>query len=379
MAADRAAAMRNVLANLGAAAAGGDVAACRALADAAKQPGGARALDDAGCVEALLAAVHGSGDSGGMGLQRTLILAVTGKLPEAPLAALDALAALAEAPTLVGRIAGSGVLGLASAVVLSPASPSAARAVALRAAAAMAIDNEEVAQAAGEERAQEFSKLRKQLFETGVVTAAAKWIGDPWDGVDTAFAESDDDDDDDDLTFDPDIAAAETLERAACAAVSQFSRDATFAEAIVAADAHERLLKLLPAPHASAALRTLALMPLASEKLLAPNSVRRLSRAVHRGEAAVRRDCLSVLASVLSTVAQPGADATLLEASRMAVDAALEVDVAQHLRRAVVLGGADTAREVARLCEALSIAGGDDAARALSSAGVPKALAAALQ
>lgn len=231
------------------------VAAARALADVARQPGGAAAMCDAGCVDELLNAVHGE-HSGG--LTQALVAAVSGQMRESAAAALDALVECAQrAPQCRGRIAGSGVLGLVSALLLSPRSGTGARALALRAVAALAADDDGVAAAGSAERRGEFEALRQQLVAAGSVGAAARAVGEPWDGespLQSAGSEEDESDGGDDEAAVGQAALCE----AACHAVGVLACDARAREQLKEHEAAQRCLRQLPSPHAAAALASLA-------------------------------------------------------------------------------------------------------------------------
>ena len=361
-------------------------AASRAIRDAASSSSSmatTQQIAEAGCVDALITAAHGNAEGGGLGLERTLLCAIAGKLPEHTLAAIDALAACATSPIVRGAIAGSGILGMISAVVLSPNSPPGDRAVGIRAAASMAFDDDDVAAAAGEERAREFQQLRQQLLSTNVCGVVARHVGAMWDGS-AALLMSDDDDDDDDDDLEKLLAAAQaevaqdTLIRAACEAVRIFSRDPSFVEKMVEEKAASRLLRRLPCPHAARALKALAAeSPACSDEVLSTAAIR-ISQAIQHGDSTSRRECVATLASALASATSTGSDTTRRDAAREAADAAMQDGLAQSLRRAVVLGGDDTAKEVSRLVEVLSLAGGNQVARELSAAGVDTAIAQAL-
>ena len=361
-------------------------AASRAIRDAASSSSSmatTQQIAEAGCVDALITAAHGNAEGGGLGLERTLLCAIAGKLPEHTLAAIDALAACATSPIVRGAIAGSGILGMISAVVLSPNSPPGDRAVGIRAAASMAFDDDDVAAAAGEERAREFQQLRQQLLSTNVCGVVARHVGEMWDGS-AALLMSDDDDDDDDDDLERLLAAAQaevaqdTLIRAACEAVRIFSRDPSFVEKMVEEKAASRLLRRLPCPHAARALKALAAeSPACSDEVLSTAAIR-ITQAIQHGDSTSRRECVATLASALASATSTGSDTTRRDAAREAADAAMQDGLAQSLRRAVVLGGDDTAKEVSRLVEVLSLAGGNQVARELSAAGVDTAIAQAL-
>ena len=360
-------------------------AASRAIRDAASSSSSmatTQQIAEAGCVDALITAAHGNAEGGGLGLERTLLCAIAGKLPEHTLAAIDALAACATSPIVRGAIAGSGILGMISAVVLSPNSPPGDRAVGIRAAASMAFDDDDVAAAAGEERAREFQQLRQQLLSTNVCGVVARHVGEMWDGSAALLMSDDDDDDDDDLEKLLAAAQAEvaqdTLIRAACEAVRIFSRDPSFVEKMVEEKAASRLLRRLPCPHAARALNALAAeSPACSDEVLSTAAIR-ITQAIQHGDSTSRRECVATLASALASATSTGSDTTRRDAAREAADAAMQDGLAQSLRRAVVLGGDDTAKEVSRLVEVLSLAGGNQVARELSAAGVDTAIAQAL-
>ena len=362
-------------------------AASRAIRDAASSSSSmatTQQIAEAGCVDALITAAHGNAEGGGLGLERTLLCAIAGKLPEHTLAAIDALAACATSPIVRGAIAGSGILGMISAVVLSPNSPPGDRAVGIRAAASMAFDDDDVAAAAGEERAREFQQLRQQLLSTNVCGVVARHVGEMWDGSAALLMSDDDDDDDDDDDLERLLAAAQaevaqdTLIRAACEAVRIFSRDPSFVEKMVEEKAASRLLRRLPCPHAARALKALAAeSPACSDEVLSTAAIR-ITQAIQHGDSTSRRECVATLASALASATSTGSDTTRRDAAREAADAAMQDGLAQSLRRAVVLGGDDTAKEVSRLVEVLSLAGGNQVARELSAAGVDTAIAQAL-
>ncbi|CAJ1461209.1 unnamed protein product [Effrenium voratum] len=88
-------------------------------------------------------------------------------------AIFETLCAAALWPSLKGRIAGSGVLGVITATLLSPRHPASSKALMARLCGVLAADSPEAVQLGDGRRAEEFAKLRRQLIASGAVKAIA--------------------------------------------------------------------------------------------------------------------------------------------------------------------------------------------------------------
>ena len=378
------------LCSLGEAAAGGGEeeagAAAAALADVARQPGGAAALEQSGAVELLLEAVHGQRRGG---LTAALLAAVSGALPPASRHSLDALAECARrAPQCRGRIAGSGVLGLVSALMLSPRSDAGARALALRAVAALVADDAQLEAQGGAARREEFAALRGQLLKAGVVAHVCEALGAPWDGEApleegaASGSDSGSDDCEEEAGIDAEaLNAAEpsdevssghsvALVEAACDAVVALSGDERVKEPLKEHQAAARCLGRLPAAHAAAALAALARSRAAGAALASEAAIGRLLATAAAGNAAARRETTAALAATLEAARGTAIAAVVC---RRAVAAGAP----SALHRLVTLGGAATAAEAAGLVAELARCGGEETAHEVMAARLPAALAGA--
>lgn len=108
---------------------------------------------------------------------QALAQALMAELSEFKVAIFETLAAAARWPSLKGQVAGSGVLGVVSALLLAPRHPPPVKALMVRLCAALTVDSPECVQLGDVKRAEEFSKLRGQLLSSGAVEAIVGMIG----------------------------------------------------------------------------------------------------------------------------------------------------------------------------------------------------------
>ncbi|CAK0789806.1 unnamed protein product, partial [Prorocentrum cordatum] len=111
------------------------------------------------------------GGGGGGGLMQALAQALMADVSEFKLAVFDTIAAAARWPTLRGRVAGSGVLGVLTAMLLAPRHPPPVKALMARLCGLLGVDAPEAASQGGPRRAEEFAKLRKQLVHSNALAA----------------------------------------------------------------------------------------------------------------------------------------------------------------------------------------------------------------
>merc|ERR1719265_103939 len=96
------------------------------------------------------------------GLMVALAQALMKEMSEFKVAIFETLAAAARWPSLRGRIAGSGVLGVVTATLLAPGQPPPVKALMARTCGFLTVDAVETTKLGDERRAQEFAKLRGQ-------------------------------------------------------------------------------------------------------------------------------------------------------------------------------------------------------------------------
>merc|ERR1719183_1092075 len=109
--------------------------------------------------------------AGSGGLMVALAQALMREMSDFKVAIFEALTAAARWPSLRGRIAGSGVLGVVTATLLAPGQPASAKALMTRLCGLLTVDAVETTKLGDERRAQEFSKLRGQLIQSGAAKA----------------------------------------------------------------------------------------------------------------------------------------------------------------------------------------------------------------
>ena len=133
------------------------------LAAAASQPQLADLLVAAGAIEVLIELVL---DQEKAKLMQTLMMAAAGRFAPHKVAALRCLLVFASYARHRGPVAGSGILGVISALVLCASSPAETRSLAIEALAAFCVDADNIFGDALREA--EFAKLRAQLVQVGI-------------------------------------------------------------------------------------------------------------------------------------------------------------------------------------------------------------------
>eukprot|EP00854_Cymbomonas_tetramitiformis_P007055 gene7055-8417_t len=169
---------RDVLADISS----GDVGACEALAEYVERgTTEVEAVVASDGIKVIVDLIQGVGGND-QGLMHSLMAAASQPLTAIKVAAIRALKAIAQHPAHRGAIAGSGVLGMLSLVLLakrdgSPLQPPLVRALVVAAIGHMALDHPMLA---GQdlERDSEFEKLRQQLLDCGIVRALLGTIRD---------------------------------------------------------------------------------------------------------------------------------------------------------------------------------------------------------
>jgi len=144
-----------------------DAAAAGACARLCESLRGAEAFANSDGLDAFVAAAMGQNADGKGGLIVALAQALMAELSEFKTAIFEALAAAARWPSLRGRIAGSGVLGVVTATLLAPKQPVAAKALMARLCGLLTVDAVDVTRLGDEKRAKEFETLRGQLVSSG--------------------------------------------------------------------------------------------------------------------------------------------------------------------------------------------------------------------
>jgi len=92
---------------------------------------------------------------------------------EFKVAVLEKMASAESLPSLRGRVAGSGILGVVTATLLAPRHPPAVKALMVRLCSTLTVDNLDTIQLGDARRAEEFAKLRQQLISSGTIKAIA--------------------------------------------------------------------------------------------------------------------------------------------------------------------------------------------------------------
>eukprot|EP00928_Gymnodinium_smaydae_P030156 TRINITY_DN22490_c0_g1_i1.p1 TRINITY_DN22490_c0_g1~~TRINITY_DN22490_c0_g1_i1.p1 ORF type:complete len:479 (+),score=119.49 TRINITY_DN22490_c0_g1_i1:96-1532(+) len=124
----------------------------------------------------VMVAMGQSAKSGEGGLMVALAQALMRDMTDFKVAIFETLAAAAQWPSLKGRIAGSGVLGVVVATLLAPRHDSPTRALMARLSGRLGVDAPETRRLGDARREEEFVKLRKQLISSGAVKAFAKMV-----------------------------------------------------------------------------------------------------------------------------------------------------------------------------------------------------------
>lgn len=133
---------------------------------------GAEAFANSDGLDAFLAVAMGqSTKTGSGGLMVALAQALMSDTSDYKVAIFETLAAAAYWPSLRGRIAGSGVLGVVTATLLAPRQPASVKALMVRLCRVLAVDTPEAARLGDVRRAEEFAKLRQQLISSGALKA----------------------------------------------------------------------------------------------------------------------------------------------------------------------------------------------------------------
>ena len=133
---------------------------------------GAEAFAATDGLDAFISVAMGQSTKGsGGGLMVALAQALMMDMTAFKEAVFETLCAAAHWPSLKGRIAGSGVLGVITATLLSPRHPASVKALMVRLCGLLAADSLEAISLGDPRRAEEFAKLRGQLISSGGVKA----------------------------------------------------------------------------------------------------------------------------------------------------------------------------------------------------------------
>jgi len=133
---------------------------------------GAEGFADTDGLDAFLSVAMGqSVKTGSGGLMVALAQALMTDMTEFKVAIFETLAAAAHWPSLKGKVAGSGVLGVITATLLAPRHPPPVKALMVRLCGELAVDTPEAASLGDKRRAEEFAKLRGQLISSGALKA----------------------------------------------------------------------------------------------------------------------------------------------------------------------------------------------------------------
>ena len=132
---------------------------------------GAEAFAESDGLDAFISVAMGQSMKGNGGLMVALAQALAMDMTPFKEAVFETLCAAAQWPSLKGRIAGSGVLGVITATLLSPRHPATVKALMVRLCGLLAADSLEAISLGDARRAEEFSKLRGQLISSGAIKA----------------------------------------------------------------------------------------------------------------------------------------------------------------------------------------------------------------
>lgn len=152
---------------------------------------GAEAFADSDGLDAFIAVAMGQNASGkGGGLMVALAQALMAEMTDFKVAVFEVLAAAATWPSLRGRVAGSGVLGVITATLLAPRHPASVKALMARLCGILTVDVPETTRLGDARRAEEFAKLRGQLVSSGATKAIVELsrVGKGADAITTAAA-----------------------------------------------------------------------------------------------------------------------------------------------------------------------------------------------
>lgn len=126
-------------------------------------------------LDAFVAVAMGQSMDGGQGgLMVALAQALMRQMDDYKMGVFEVLAAAAQWPSLRGRIAGSGVLGVVTATLLAPHHLPPTKALMVRLAGLLTTDSPDVAALGDARRAEEFTKLRAQLISSNAVAAIVR-------------------------------------------------------------------------------------------------------------------------------------------------------------------------------------------------------------
>jgi len=131
---------------------------------------GAELFADSDGLDAFVAIGMGQSPTGGKGgLMVALAQALMIDMSEFKVAIFETLAVAARWPSLKGRIAGSGVLGVISATLLAPRHAPPVKALMVRLCALLGVDSHDTVLLGDAKRAEEFVKIRAQFISSGVL------------------------------------------------------------------------------------------------------------------------------------------------------------------------------------------------------------------
>jgi len=150
---------------------------------------GAEAFADTDGLDAFVTVAMGqSMKTNTGGLMVALAQALMADMTEFKVAIFETLAAASFWPSLRGRIAGSGVLGVIGATLLAPRHPPAVKALMTRLCGQLTVDASETVRLGDPKRAEEFVKLRGQLISSGAIKAIVEMVGPGGTSVEAAAA-----------------------------------------------------------------------------------------------------------------------------------------------------------------------------------------------
>jgi len=132
---------------------------------------GAEAFAKTDGLDAFLECAKGQNARGQGGLMQALAQALMSDMTDFKVAIFETIAAAGRWPSLRGRVAGSGVLGVVTATLLSPRHPAAVKALMVRLCALCTVDAPDTVLLGDPRRAEEFGKLRGQLVSSEALKA----------------------------------------------------------------------------------------------------------------------------------------------------------------------------------------------------------------
>lgn len=157
---------------------GEDSAAASACARMCDTLRGAEVFEASDGLDAFIAVAMGQNSKadGSGGLMVALAQALMRDMSDFKIAVFETLLAASRWPSLSGRIAGSGVLGVVVATLLAPRHGPAVKALMAQLCGTLTVDSPEVTELGDRKREEEFAKLRGQLISSGAIKALVEMV-----------------------------------------------------------------------------------------------------------------------------------------------------------------------------------------------------------